>query len=73
MENDGAIYNVVQQHDTNEQNNLLNLSNASADTIIDHTSNNNKNIGKKPVEYFIFINESGKYKCSICSQVKISL
>ncbi|CAF4716032.1 unnamed protein product, partial [Rotaria sp. Silwood2] len=58
MENDGVIYNVVQQHDNNEQHNLLNLSNASADTIIDHISNKNENIEKKPVEYFIFINES---------------
>ncbi|CAF4058397.1 unnamed protein product, partial [Rotaria sordida] len=68
MESDGAIYNVVQQHDNNEQHNLLNLSNASADTVIDLTSNKNKNIEKKPVEYFTFINETGKYKCSICSQ-----
>ncbi|CAF3815580.1 unnamed protein product, partial [Rotaria sp. Silwood1] len=51
-----------------EEQNPLNTSNASADTIIVEDFNNNKNLQKQPIEYFTRVNGTDRVKCTICSR-----
>ncbi|CAF1298723.1 unnamed protein product [Adineta steineri] len=57
--------NASENHEDEEQN-VLNISSASADTIIVGNSNNKKNLQKQPIEYFTFVTGSNKVKCSTC-------
>jgi hypothetical protein len=59
----------LQQDNNDEQQRALNLSSASADTII--TPNLNKKVQerKRAVEYFTIIGGSDKVKCSLCQRV----
>ena len=70
MEHDGVIDNTVQDNDNDEQDLLLNLSLGSDDTVLIEDSRVTKKPLKKAVEYFIFNNATGKYKCTVCEQVK---
>lgn len=63
------IDSSTRQHD-NEESAPLNVSTASTDTVVNEQSNIRKKPQKHAIEYFLFIKETSKYKCSICAQVK---
>ncbi|CAF4874537.1 unnamed protein product [Rotaria socialis] len=54
------------QRDEDEQQNLLNISSASADTTIAATLNHKNRLLTRPIEYFIHANDGEKVKCSLC-------
>ena len=65
------LHNLSSSENPNEsEQNLLNISSASTDTIIVENPNNNKKLEKRPIEYFTPINDSEKVKCSICLRVR---
>ena len=64
------VYNSSSpKHAVDEQQNLLNLSSASADTTIAATLNQKKRLLKRPIEYFTRDNDGEKVKCSLCLHV----
>ncbi|CAF0817450.1 unnamed protein product [Rotaria sordida] len=59
--------NSFENHEDEEQN-LLNISSASTDTIIVEDFNNKKSLQKQPIEYFTPVNGTNRVKRSICSR-----
>lgn len=66
---DDSIENSTRQHDS-EETAPLDVSTASADTVVNEHSNIRKKPQKHASEYFVFSKETNKYKCTICTQVK---
>jgi len=66
---DSYILSPSEKHEDEEQA-LLNISSASADTVIIGNSNNKKKLEKQPIQYFTRIDNSDKVKCSICLHVR---
>jgi hypothetical protein len=60
---------LSEDHDDQQQN-LLDLSIASADTIIDEDLNKKKKLQKRAIEYFTPVNNTDRVKCSICLRVR---
>ncbi|CAF2675125.1 unnamed protein product [Rotaria sp. Silwood2] len=64
---DSHLYNLSSlQQDEDQQENLLNISSASADTIIAGNLNRKEKLEKRPIDYFTRTDDNGKVKCSIC-------
>jgi hypothetical protein len=67
-DNDISDSNLQQDGDDDQQS-VLNLSSASADTIITPSSNRKTQEKKRAIEHFVIIRGSDKVKCSICQSV----
>ncbi|CAF3331156.1 unnamed protein product [Rotaria sp. Silwood2] len=64
---DSHAYNLSSlQQDEDQQQNLLNISSASADTIIAGNLNRKEKLKKRPIDYFTRTDDNAKVKCSIC-------
>ena len=73
MQTDGEdddVHHSSLSENHGDRQNLLNLSSASSDTVIDEDLSKKKTLEKRPIEYFIPINDSGKVKCSLCLRVR---
>ena len=70
---DDDIDSLGRQLDSNEASVPLNVSAASADTVVNKHSNTRRKSQTHAAEYFVLVKETGKYKCTICAQVKKSL
>ena len=67
---DDDIDSLGRQRDSNEASVPLNVSAASADTVVNKHSNTRRKSQTHAAEYFVLVKETGKYKCTICAQVK---
>jgi hypothetical protein len=68
-DNDISSSNLQHDDDSDEQQHALNLSSASADTIITRKLNKKAQKQKRPIEHFSIIGGSDKVKCSLCERV----
>jgi len=68
--NDQIDDSNLDDNQEDDEQNLLNMSTASADTVIMDNANRKKTSEKTPTEYFGKPNDNGKVQCSICSKVR---